>query len=330
MRIGLIDVDGHNFPNIPLMKLSAWHKQSGDQVEWYDPVKSGHMDKVYLSKVFSFTKDYEQKIDADEIVRGGSGYCISLAGGREIYDHARDRPLPPEIEHIYPDYAIYFDDEARELDTSGAPTGRLSKKEREKRDTAYGFLTRGCPRHCSFCHVGAKEGCRSEKVADLSEFWRGQRNIVLCDPNLLACPQHIELLDQAARSGAKVDFNQGLDARLLNDKNMEVLQRIRLKSVHFAYDRYQDREIIEKQLRWFHEETGCSKDKGKVTVYILVNYDTTLQQDIERIQFCRALRFSPYPMIYDKEHADPVYRRLQRWCSNYIFWKTPSFEDYRG
>lgn len=49
MRIGLIDVDGHNFPNIPLMKLAAWHKQHGDTVEWYEPLFSGHMDRVYSS-----------------------------------------------------------------------------------------------------------------------------------------------------------------------------------------------------------------------------------------------------------------------------------------
>lgn len=73
MKVGLIDVDGHNFPNIPLMKLSAWHKSKGDHVEFYEPLFSGHMDRVYMSKVFSFTKDYEWSIDADEIVRGGYG-----------------------------------------------------------------------------------------------------------------------------------------------------------------------------------------------------------------------------------------------------------------
>ena len=85
MRIGLIDVDGHNFPNIPLMKLSAWHKSIGDSVEWYSPLFSGHMDRVYMSKVFSFTPDYEHFVDADEVIRGGSGYCIETVDGREIY-----------------------------------------------------------------------------------------------------------------------------------------------------------------------------------------------------------------------------------------------------
>ena len=307
MRIGLIDVDGHNYPNLPLMKLSAWHKQQGDSVEWYYPLISGHMDKVYLSKVFSFTPDYEYFIDADEIVRGGSGYCISLVDGKEVYDTEKDKPLPYEVEHIYPDYSLYSE---------------MTK------DTAYGFLTRGCPRGCGFCHVKAKEGCKSRKVADLSEFWRGQKNIVLSDPNILACKDHMELLQQLVDSKASVEFNQGLDIRLVNDKNMALLKQIRLHGIHFAFDRWQDKDIVEPKLREFAKKTGFNKDKGRVMVYILTNFDTTIEQDLYRIQLCRELKFSPYPMIYDKEHADPIYRKMQRWCNNFIFWKVPTFEEY--
>lgn len=307
MKIGLIDVDGHNFPNIPLMKISAWHKAQGDSIEWYEPLFSGHMDKIYMSKVFSFTTDYEWCIDADEVIRGGSGYCISMVDGKEVYDTSKDIQLPPEIEHIYPDYSLYPD---------------LTK------DTAYGFLTRGCPRGCGFCHVAAKEGRCSYKVADLSEFWRGQKKIVLCDPNILACKDHMELLQQLVNSRAKVEFNQGLDIRLVNDRNIELLKKIKLEGIHFAFDRWQDKDIIEPRLRAFAEKTGYNRGKGRVMVYILVNYDTTLEQDIYRIQLCRELNFSPYPMIYDKEHADPIYKKLQRWCSNFIFWKVPTFEEY--
>ena len=107
MKIGLIDCDSHHFPNLPLMKLSAWHKQQGDSVEWYQPLFSGHMDRVYVSKVFSFMPDYEYYIDADEVIKGGSGYCIELEDGKEIYHAERDRRLPPEIEHICPDYSLY-------------------------------------------------------------------------------------------------------------------------------------------------------------------------------------------------------------------------------
>lgn len=309
MKIGLIDVDGHNFPNIPLMKLSAWHKQQGDSVEWYEPLFSGHMDRVYMSKVFSFTQDYQYCIDADEVIRGGSGYCIEIEDGQEVYHPERDSQLPPEIEHIYPDYSIYTE---------------------QTKGTAYGFLTRGCPRGCKFCHVECKEGKRSRKVADLSEFWNGQKKIVLCDPNILACPEHIDLLRQLKDSKAKVNFNQGLDVRLMNERNIELLKNIKLDTIHIAYDRYTDKEIIEPKMKMFQELTGYNKDKGRVMVYILVNFDTTVEQDIERIQFCRSLKFAPYPMIYDKEHADPVYKRLQRWCNNFIFWKTPTFGEYKA
>ncbi len=307
MRIGLIDVDGHNYPNLPLMKLSAWHKSIGDHVEWYQPMFSGHMDRVYMSKVFSFTPDYEYYIDADEVIKEGSGYCIELENGKEVYHAERDNNLPEEIEHIYPDYSLY---------------------PKECRETAYGFLTRGCPRGCSFCHVEAKEGRCSHKVADLSEFWRGQKNIVLCDPNILACNDHAELLQQLVDSKAKVEFNQGLDIRLVNEMNLDLLRQIRIDKPHFAFDDYKQKDIIMPKMRMVREITGWNRNKGRPAVFILCNYDTTIEQDIERIQFCRSLDWSPYPMIYDKEHADPIYRRLQRWCNNFIFWNTPTFEEY--
>lgn len=307
MRVGLIDVDGHHYPNLPLMKISAWHKAQGDSVEWYEPMFSGHMDKVYMSKVFSFTPDYEWAIDADEIVQGGSGYAIKLVDGKEVYDKSKDHDLPYEIEHIYPDYSLYPE---------------------ETKDTAYGFLTRGCPRGCSFCHVAPKEGRCSVKVANLDEFWRGQKKIILCDPNILACKDHMELLEQLKNSRARVNFNQGLDIRLINDRNLAILREIKLDSVHFAFDRWQDKDIVEPRLRAFAEKTGFDRHKGAVMVYILCNFDTTIEQDLYRIQLCRELNFAPYPMIYDKEHCDPVYKRLQRWCSNYIFWSCPTFEEY--
>ena len=230
-----------------------------------------------------------------------------MGGGKESYCSKSDKLLPDEIEHIYPDYSLYPE---------------MTK------DTAYGFLTRGCPRGCGFCHVAAKEGKHSRKVADLSEFWNGQKKIVLCDPNILACSDHVDLLRQLIDSKAKVNFNQGLDIRLVNDINLELLKQIRLDSIHFAFDRWQDKSIIEPRLRAFAEKTGYNRNKGRVMVYILVNYDTNIEQDLYRIQLCRELNFSPYPMIYDKAHCNPIYRKLQRWCSNFVFWSVPTFEEY--
>lgn len=307
-KIGLIDVDGHNFPNLPLMKLSAWHKSKGDSVEWYDPMLSGHMDKVYMSKVFSFSPDYEYFVDANEVVKGGSGYCIEVVDGKEVYNKAKDTELLPEIEHIYPDYSIY-----------GIT------------DTAYGFLTRGCPRGCDFCHVEAKEGRRSYKVADLSEFWNGQKNIVLCDPNILACRDWKDLLQQLIDSKANVDINQGLDIRLMTEEKAAMLKQVKMKQLHFAWDRYQDKEKIIPKFKMFKEITGINE--RSLIVYVLCNFDTTIEQDLERIYTLRELGYWAYVMLYNKESIPRGHelRKLARWVNNrFIFAKCKTFEEYKG
>lgn len=277
-------------------------------MEWYEPMFSGHMDRVYMSKVFSFSTDYQYYIDADEVIRGGSGYCIELVGGKEVYHAERDGQLSPEIEHIYPDYSLYPE---------------LTK------DTAYGFMSRGCPRGCDFCHVEAKEGRKSVKVADLSEFWRGQKNIVLLDPNPIACRDWKEILQQLIDSGAWVDFTQGLDIRIMTPEKIEMLKRIKIKQVHFAWDRYQDKDMIVPKFREFAEITGW--DYRKMSVFVLTNFDTTFEQDLERVYTLRDLGYSPYVMIYDKEHikAGHKLRRLQRWVnSRFAFRAVEKFEDY--
>ncbi len=300
-------------------------------MEWYDPMFSEHMDKVYVSKVFSFSPDFEYYIDADEVVYGGSGYCISLVNGKEVYDKSKDTDLPYEVEHIYPDYSIYFNDNDLEYDEETGECLGLSEVERRKRDTAYGFLTRGCPRGCHFCHVEAKEGRASRKVADLSEFWSGQKNIVLCDPNILACRQWKELLQQLIDSGAKVDFNQGLDIRLMTPEKAEMLKQINIKSIHFAWDRWEDKDIILPKFRMFKEITGIRE--RDLIVYVLCNFDTTLEQDLERIYTLRDHGYWAYVMLYDKEHIPKghIYRKLQRWCNNrIIFANCKTFDEYLG
>lgn len=306
MKIGLIDVDGHNFPNIPLMKISAWHKSAGHHVEWYDPMFSPDMDIVYMSKVFSMTPDYIYPIRAKKIIQGGSGYCINMVDGKEVFDKSKDINLPHEIEHIYPDYSIY-----------GIT------------DTAYGFLTRGCPRGCDFCHVEAKEGRKAIKVADLSEFWNGQKNIVLCDPNILACRQWKDLFQQLIDSKAWVDFNQGLDIRLMTEEKAEMIKKIKTKNLHFAWDRMQDKNIILPKFKMFKEITGM-RDRDLI-VYVLCNFDTTLEQDLERIYTLRDNGYWAYVMLYNKESIPKrsEYRRLQRWVNNRnIFAKCKTFDEY--
>lgn len=315
MKIGLIDVDGHNFPNIPLMKISAWHKRQGDSVEWYEPLFSGHMDKVYMSKVFSFTPDYWDFVNAKEVIKGGSGYCISLENGKEVYHKENDSQLPYEVEHIYPDYSLY-----PEKTGYGKPF---------KDQTAYGFLSRGCPRGCEFCHVEAKEGRCSHKVADLSEFWRGQGNIVICDPNLIACKDWKNLIQQLIDSKAVININQGIDIRMMTGEKAEMIKKLRVDSVHFAWDRYEDKDIIIPKFKEFKEITGWGA--RKTSVFVLTNFNTTFEQDLERVYTLRDMDYDPYIMIYNKHLTkgnEPV-RLLQRYVNNRKIFKTiKRFEDY--
>ena len=308
MKIGLIDVDGHHFPNIPLMKLSAWHKKNGDSVEWYNPMFCGKMDIVYMSKIFSFTDDYPFPVYADKIVKSGSGYAIKVVDGKEIYDKSADVNLPYEIEHIFPDYSLYPD---------------LTK------DTAYGFLTRGCPRNCEFCHVGIKEGKGSVKVADLSKFWNGQKNIVLCDPNLIACKDWKDLLQQLIDSRAYIDINQGIDIRLMTEEKAEIISRLKIKNIHFAWDRYAEKDVILPKLQMFKSITNWNF--RKMTVFVLVNFDTTFEQDLERVYTLRDMGFNPYIMVYNKfgtERKSNI-QKLQRWVNNrMIFRSVPTFDEY--
>lgn len=310
MRIGLIDVDGHNYPNLPLMKLSAWHKQKGDMVEWYEPFNGllQEYDDVYMSKVFSFSPDYQYPIYAKRIHKGGSGYCIRLENGKEIYDKSKEQNLPNEIEHIYPDYSIYPE---------------------QTKDTAYGFLTRGCPRGCEFCHVGCKEGRKSYKVANLSEFWNGQKNIVLCDPNLIACKDWKDLLQQLINSNAYVDINQGIDIRLIDEEKANMIEKVKCKNVHFAWDSYEDKEMIVPKFKMFKNITNW--DKRKMTVYILTNFNTTHEQDLDRIYTLKELGYNPYVMVYNKKNTSPEdkCRKLQRWVNNRIIFNScEKFDDY--
>ena len=216
--------------------------------------------------------------------------------------------MPDEIEHIYPDYSIY-------------PT--LTK------DTAYGFLTRGCPRGCHFCIVSQKEGLRSEKVANLSEWWNGQKKIVLCDPNLLAYKDHMELMQQLIDSKAWVDFNQGIDCRLLTEQNIEAINKIKLKEIHFAWDYMHEEKRVLRGLE-LYAKMAVRKPHGHFgTVYCLTNYDTSMEENIYRIYKLRDMGYDPYVMVYDKPNAPREIRLLQRWCNNRIIFRAvPDFYKF--
>ena len=291
MKIGLIDVDSHNWPNLCLMKLSAYHKAWGDLVEWWNPLK--HYDLVYKSRVFTdtYSKDTIPVANADAVILGGTGYGL---GGN----------LPDAGEHTRPDAALYP----------------------QFSDTAYGFLSRGCPRNCGFCIVSGKEGRKSRKVADLSEFWDGQKEIKLLDANLLACPDHEALILQLAESRAWVDFSQGLDIRLITPDNVALLNRVRTKAVHFAWDNPD--EDLTGHFKRFLELTAIKSDRRR-RVYVLTNYGSTHEQDLYRVETLRGMGYDPYVMVYDRPTAPKITRQLQRWVNNKrIFYSVKNFSDY--
>lgn len=304
-KIGLIDVDGRGYPNLALMRISAWHKSHGDEVEWWwsDLV---HYNVVYMSKIFSdtYSPDIPAPMNADKVFKGGTGYCISLdKNGRECYDSVRDHALPPGMERMFPDYSIY-------------PEAAF----------AVSMTSRGCPRGCGFCHVAAKEGRRSVKVADVADFWAGQKEIKVLDPNITACSDKRDLMRQYVETGAWIDFTQGLDIRLLDEADIDDLNFMKIKMIHFAWDDPND--DLADRFRLFAERSRI-KDFRRKTVYILTNYNSTMEENLYRIYTVRDLGYSPYVMIYNKPAAPQEVRYLQRWCNNkWVFRTTPRFEDY--
>lgn len=238
MRVGLIDVDGHgNFPNLALMRLSEWHKNQGDVVEWWNGFC--HYDRVYMSKVFTFTPDIETVIDADEIVRGGTGYK----------DYGS---LPPEIEATPPDYSIY----------PGV-------------DYAIGFLTRGCIRNCPWCIVPKKEG-RIRPAATWKEIKRPDSSkIIFMDNNVLASDHGLQQIEDMGGKKVWVDFNQGLDARLVTPETAKLLAGLRwIRFVRLSCDTMEMIPVIERAVEYM-KEAGIAK--SRFWAYMLV-------QDVEEAE----------------------------------------------
>lgn len=308
MKIGLIDVDGHHFPNLALMKISAYHKAKGDEVEWCEPFC--HYDIVYQCRVFddTYSNDIPFIPQADKIIRGGTGYAIEVVNSKEIYHKELDKTLPYEIEHTYPDYTLYED------------------KIPWIKYTSVGFLTRGCCNDCSFCIVSNKEGRCSRKVADLSEWHHSQSHIKLLDPNILACPDKKELLQQLIESKAQIDFTQGLDARLITDEIAELICQCKIDVVHFAFDFMKNEKAIIRGLETFKKH--FKKSDRALKVYVLVNYNTTHQEDWYRVKSIKELGYQPYVMIYQKGTHDRFLTDLARWCNSSFLFRSTTFEDY--
>lgn len=296
MRIALVDVDGKNFPNFALMRLSAWHKAQGDEVEWYQPLFS-HPDRIYASKVFTFTPDYIDYAPCDpEPIKGGTGY-------RLYHD------LPEEIDRTLPDYSIYPD-----------------------YGYAIGFLSRGCVRNCPWCVVPKKEGAL-RRYDDIERIAQGRKEVVLMDNNFLA--NDLEFIkDQLAKSirlGVRIDFNQGLDARLVTPEIASLLSKAKWsKYIRFSCDTIGVLPHLANAVQMLRK-AGYTKE---IFVYVLAQ---ELEESVERIYKILELdkNILPFCQPYrnldgDGKITDHNLQRLARWCNKVWIRKTCKFEQYKG
>lgn len=209
MRVGLAQVDG-KWPNLALMRLSTWHKQQGDEVELFTPLRQ--YDRVYASKVFDFTPD-SHYLPAGT-TKGGTGYSLTDT-------------LPDDIEACFPDYSLY-----------GNP------------DYAMGFTTRGCVRSCPFCVISRKEGHLRVVGDLYSFWSGQKEVVLLDNNLTAAPIEHFTtVIKQIWTNGLRVDFSQGLDLRLLTDEHAALLAGVHLrKQIHFAWDNPADEVAVRRGL----------------------------------------------------------------------------------
>ena len=292
MNVALIDVDGHSgFPNLALMKLSAWHKAHGDSVEWYQPLFATEpFDRVYMSKVFTFTPDYPYIINAKEIVGGGTGY-------------KKYEDLSPEIEYTFPDYSIY-----------------------PKVDYAVGFLTRGCVRKCPWCVVPKKEGW-IHAVNTWQNIKRpDSRDIVFLDNNILASEHGISQMQDMIGKNVRIDINQAMDARLVTREIAEIISKLKwIKQILFAADTSSMVPVVRQAVEYLKE---FGVNPRRIFVYALIQ---DVEEAHRRICELDKMGVDPFAQPYrDFDGGEPTaeQKRLARWCNMKAIHKTVSFKEY--
>ena len=318
MRVGLIDADlldgGTRFPNLALMKQSAYYKKKGHEVELTDYSKIMKFDKIFLSKVFDYTKISINLDFFNHIEYGGSGFYFDQAP-----------PLDEKIEHHKPDYSLYNNFVEEKL-----KNGENKNKWKYYLDYDIGFATRGCFRQCDFC---INRNCtKVEKHSPIDEFvTKENKYISLLDDNFLGYKNWKNILEELQATKKQFEFKQGLDIRLMTEEKAKMLSESKYKGDYiFAFDDLDNREIIEPKLNLWRKHNNQS-----TKLYVLVAYKNQGAKDIveafERIKILMKYNCLPYLMRY-KNYNDSKYRgmyiNLARWCNQPSFFKKLSFREF--
>lgn len=290
MKIGLIDVDWHNFPNLALMKIASYHKTQGHDVEWYSWLNSSdRYDIVYKSKVFTFTPDYAYPIASMHEVKGGTGYKMY----NELF-----------CDDMAPDYSIY-----------------------PKYKEAYGFLTRGCIRKCQWCIVPQKEGS-IKPYRDIEEVLQGRNTAILMDNNILASSYGLEQIEKIIKLGCKVDFNQGLDARLVTDEMAKMLSQVKwLRYIRFACDTM---AAVEPLIKATEKLNKYGIKNYRLFVYVLVK---DVEDANKRCDILKKLGVKPFAQPYRDFDTNMEPTAIQKAFSRYVnhtaIFKSINWNNYK-
>ena len=300
MLIALHDSDDTHFPNLALMKIAAWHRRQGHEVVWYTPDETTRYDRVFSSKVFSWTS--EDSSLPPWTVKSGTGYGVFNA-------------LPDTVEHICPEYSIYRHVHER----------RNSRRKKPVPEYSLGFTTRGCSNSCPWCIVPQKEGT-IRAHADVEEFCR-HRHVVLLDNNALAHDHGIAQIEKMTRLGLRVDFNQGLDARRIDGPIARRLAALGwFKPLRLACDQKNQMPVVERAVRLLRAAGTRPKE---YFCYVLV---TDVDEAYVRVMFLRGLGLAPFAQAYRDFASDTEPTEKQRlfcrWVNHKALFKSVLWPVY--
>lgn len=302
MKVLLVDVDG-KIPNLALMKLSRYYKNKGASIDFkrfefkaFPHTKrvliDAHLyDVVRVSTIFTQNKNRVMVRNCANVRFGGTGHSIMST-------------LSKQIDNLEEDYSLY-----------------------PMNDTSYGFITRGCPKRCSFCFVPEKEG----KLILYREPHRVIKHtkVKFLDNNFLAYDRAKDILRRMNELKIRYQFNQGLDIQYVDDEVARLLGDARyLGNYIFAFDDIRYESMVTKRLKLLRRYI---KRKWHITFFVLVGYNSTIKEDLHRVAFCRRHHVYPYIMRHKRcwESADEYfYTDIANYCNQPGVFKNMTFLQY--